>query len=259
VFETDRWASWREPVNSELHLLRTREGSRVGSRRLTSSPASDAHPVIGPDAPYLAWSRTRGGRYEVVAAAIHAGHGGTILGSTEVLVSAGARWAAPLAWSRDARSLVVARGSPLAPFEAILLDPATGEWNRLSGEAGLGADLSRDGGWLAVATAGSAGPGRALPAATGFLLAPWLAERSRHRPRFGSGGVLAGPTEGAPTRLVTLDLGDADGWGELTGIALEPDGTGFVIGQRRAEAGRVRERLVDVRLECMSSGSGEAS
>jgi len=40
------------------------------------------------------------------------------------------------------------------------------------------------------------------------------------------------------------------GWGEPTGIALEPDGRGFLLGQVRRGAVGDEERIVEARLAC---------
>ena len=49
-----------------------------------------------------------------------------------------------------------------------------------------------------------------------------------------------------------IDVGDAAAWGEPTGVALEADGRGLILGQRRSAGGRVEERLLQLTLRCTS-------
>jgi hypothetical protein len=184
----------------------------------------------------------------VVSASLRTGHGGVLLGAPGILWGGGARRAIPLEWSPDARSLAVADGQPLAPLRAVLLDPATGE-ARVAGEAvapGSAASFDADGGWTFLATTRPRGVGALLPGALGFLLAR-LADPADAEPRFSGSGVLSGEPAGA---LLPVELGELAGWGEPTGVAAEPDGKGFVLGQRRRGGGGIEERLVAVRLAC---------
>jgi hypothetical protein len=47
-----------------------------------------------------------------------------------------------------------------------------------------------------------------------------------------------------------VPLGEAASFGHPTGIALEPDGRAFVLGQRRASAEGAEERLLRIALRC---------
>ncbi len=258
AFETDRHATWRHPANAEIHVVAgAAELPGRRSRRLTIEPGIDSRPVFGPEAAMLVWSHAGRGRHAVVGGSIRSGHGGIILGGTSVLFSAGAAWAAPLAWSPDARSLVVAHGNPLAPLELVLLDPATGARRGLGADAGYGADFNADGGWLARTGDVEAGSAAWLPARLGFLLGPWATWRSRRAPLLGPGGVRAGPVEVGAQASPALQ--EIEGWGEITGIALAPDATTLVLGQRRREAGGVRERLVRVDLDCATESTEDAA
>lgn len=63
-----------------------------------------------------------------------------------------------------------------------------------------------------------------------------------------------------PARASALALPEALArWGEPTGIAWEPDGSGFVLGQRRAGATGADERLVEVTLSCGGSALARAT
>jgi hypothetical protein len=248
VFETDRNADWRHPDDTDIHVIRDRAGPRPPvSRRLTFSSEADSHPLVAERSGILVWSRRSGGRYEVVAASILNGHGGTLLGTVGVLASGGAAWIAPLAWSPDARSLVIARGNPFAPLRAVTLDPATGAQVPLGDDA-VAASFDADGGWMALATAHPGHAAGALPAFLGFLLGPFAEARSGREPIRAGTAVWSGASPG-PGTSVSLDP-ELESWGEPTGIALDPGGTGFVIGQRRRVSGQVEERLVEVRLAC---------
>jgi hypothetical protein len=255
VFDTDRWASWVTPFNTELHIVGAgAEGGR-GSRRLTVSPGADDHAVFGPGSSILAWSQGGGGRYAVVSGVIRSGHGGLSLGALRVLYDGGSSWTAPLVWSPDARSLVVVRGNPLRPLSARVVDPATGAeiaiGENVSGFAS--ASFTADGGWLAVPTTERATAAGLLSDRLGFLLAPLAVASSHASVLFRGTGVRAGEPkeEGA-----ALELGDAAMWGEPTGVALAPDGRSFVLGQRRSAERGVDERLVRVTLDCLPPDHG---
>ena len=62
-------------------------------------------------------------------------------------------------------------------------------------------------------------------------------------------GVLTGETGQA---VAPIELGDTVQWGAPTGVALEPDGRGFVLGQRRETGGVSEERLIGITLACES-------
>ncbi|HME72656.1 MAG TPA: hypothetical protein VKM54_22735 [Myxococcota bacterium] len=248
IFDTDRWESWAAPFNTELHLIGAgSEEAGRGSRRLTVSAGPDDHAVFGPGSTVLAWSQGGGGHYAVVSGAIRSGHGGMILGGIRVLYDGGSSWTAPLAWSPDARSLVVVRGNPLRPLGARVVDPATGAEVSVGDDvSGLAsASFSADGGWLAVPTTERATVAGLVSDRLGFLLAPLA--RGSASGRFRGTGVRAGEPkrEGTP-----LELGDAGTWGEPTGVALAPNGRSFVLGQRRTADRGMEERLVRVTLDC---------
>lgn len=250
VFDTDRFASALAPANTELQLVSARgERPDAPSRRLTFHSGRDDHALFGPGSTRVVWSRQESGRHQVVSAGIQTGHGGVLLGAPGVLVEGGARWQAPLAWSADARSLVVARGQPLGVLDGLQIDLATGATLDLgTGVAGAAAAaFSADGGWLALALTRRGSALGLLPARLGFLLGPLTAALPDRAARFRGTQVHAGEPRVA---LAAFELGEDAGWGEPTGIALEPDATGFVLGQRRATPSGVEERLLEVVLDC---------
>lgn len=254
VFETDRWATLRDPANTELQLASgAGEAPEIGSRRLTVSPGPDERALFGPGGGLLVWSHGRDGRYDVVAAPLRSGHGGVLLGKPRTLFPGGAAWTAPLAWSPDARMLLVVRGNPLRPLEALALDLVSGEpaWigRELPGSASV--SFSGDGGWIALPTATRARVAGLLPVWLAFAVAPLERLALGDAPRFEGGGVRVGEPwgEGAD-----LDLGPDAAWGEPTGVALEPDGRAFVLAQRRAGPSGIEERMVRVVLDCASPG-----
>jgi hypothetical protein len=155
---------------------------------------------------------------------------------------------APAAWSPDARSLVLLRGNPWGRLDALALDPATGASARLaSGLASGAAEFDADGGFLALAGAPRVELAGRLPAAAGFLLAPFASALARTHP-LGQGSELRLGEPGGELRR--LELGPLAEWGAPTGVALAPDGTRLVLGQRRAGAEAPEERLVEVALDC---------
>jgi hypothetical protein len=250
VFESDRHASPFEPVNWELYLVGTRGEAPKGSRRLTYDPGPDLFGSLDPGGRLLVWSSPSSGRYAVASAALRSGHGGLLLGSPSLLVDGGAAWVAPLAWSPDARTLAVLRGDPLGLQHAIALDPATGREAPLSppGAAVAAASFSGDGALLAVATTRPAAATAAVPASLGFLTARLAALGSGEETRFrGTGVRLGAPWSG---ELSELALDEIASWGHPTGIALEPDGRAFVLGQRRTGEAGAEERLLRVELAC---------
>jgi hypothetical protein len=248
VFDSDRHASWRSPHDTELYLARGHgDPARRVSRRLTFHPGPDDHALFHRSG-VVVWSRGAGGRHHVVSASLRTGHGGLLLGAPGALFGGGARWAIPLEWSPDGRTLAVGHGQPWAPLRTVLLDPATDARRELAVAAppGPAVAFSADGGWTFAAATRPAGVRAWLPGWLGFLLAR-LADPAEAAPRFSGTSVLAGESAGP---LAPIELGELAGWGEPTGLASEPDGTGFVLGQRRPAGGRVEERLVAVRLAC---------
>lgn len=248
VFDSDRHADWLHPGDTEVYLAATHRA--MASRRLTFHAGSDERALLGPDSRFVAWSRRDRGRYQVAVAALRSGHGGILLGEVGVLARGGAEWIAPLAWSPDARSLVVARGNPFAPVAGLLFDPATGSEVRLGGGLAPAASFVADGGWLAFTTAQGGHWGGVLPAALGFALGPRATALAADQPLLSGTGVRSGAAA-EPGTAAALALPPAlAGWGEPTGIAIEPDGTGFVLGQRRTHGSGSEERLVEVTLSC---------
>lgn len=249
VFETDRHRAAFEPVNVELHAFSARAAEPKGSRRLTFDPAPDAFGSLDPGGRALVWSSGRGGRYAVARAALLTGHGGLLLGEPGALVAGGATWVAPLAWSPDARALVVLRGDPFGVQHAFALDPATGRETALSRPEArvVAASFSSDGATLAVATTRPAAASAALPEWLGFLTGRLEALGAAEPARFRGSGVRMGPSDGA---LSEVPLGDVARYGYPTGVALEPDARALVLGQRRAAPGRAEERLVRIELRC---------
>jgi hypothetical protein len=252
VFDTDRYASWRHPANSELHLLTvSRRSKRARSRRLTRAPGRDDHGVFGPDSRLLVWSRGSGGRFAVVMAPIVTGHGGILLGPQADLFANGTAWSAPVAWSSDARALVVARGNPFEPLSAVLVDPATGAEidGRVAVTGAAAVSFSADGSRFALASARRNHVAGLLPDRLGFALAPLAralhADETLHRDTT----LFAGETGGAGTEIALREPGE---WGTPTGVAIEPDGTGLVLGQRRRTDAGVEERMIAIALDCAS-------
>jgi hypothetical protein len=243
LFDSDRFASWRAPNDSEVMLVsgRGEERPRHPSRRLTYRAGPDDHAFYDPSGSGLVWSSGASGHFEVLRASVQSGHGGFVLSTPLVLARARVAWIAPLGWAPDARTLVVARGQPFAPLVAERIDPATGERAALArGLVPGSVSFSADGSVMAFATTAPSGVTRLLPAAFGNLLAripngvPPGAESTR---------VWLGEVGGEPA---AVDLGPVAGWGAPTGIALSPDVRAFVLGQRGARG----ERIVRAELEC---------
>jgi hypothetical protein len=249
LFDSDRDRSPRAPSDTNVRLLSARgePGSRP-SRQLTFDPGRDDHPLFAPDGSSLLWSRQAGGRFEVVAAGFSRGHGGLLLSAPRVVAAGGAAWLAPLAWSPDARALVLGRGRPRPPLSAEQLDPATGALRPLALVAG--AAFSADGGRVALARApGAEAPG--LRARLGFLLGPLAVARGLVATRtFAPAGATALETGDTGGEATPIELGEHAAWGAPTGVGLGPDGDWLVLGQRRAAAGGVDERLLKVTLDC---------
>lgn len=255
AFDTDRHASWRRPGNTELHVVNTSGALRgVQSRRVTYHPGPDEHPTFTPVSNTLAWSRGESGRYRAVSGGLVSGHGSLQVGGVGTLRQGGAEWLAPLAWSPDARTLAFARGNPLGPARVDAFDPATDAGvalgDELVGPGGL--SFNADGGWYVLASTRRASPAGLLPDALGFAMAPALGARlADDAGLFRGTRILWGPTGGAARRV---DLGQTGKWGWPTGVALEADGQGFFLGQRRADpadgGAAAQERIVQVKLDC---------
>jgi hypothetical protein len=246
VFDSDRHKSARAPANTELRLLdvRGQPGDRP-SRQLSFSPGRDDHPLFAPDGRSLLWSRGADGRFAVVAAGFQTGHGGLLLSTPRTIALGGAGWIAPLAWSPDARALVIGRGRPRRPLHAEQLDPATGELSELGLLAG--AAFSADAGRIALARAPGA-PAPGVRGRLGFLLGPLAVMRGEPPAALAGGsGLETGDTGG---ELAPLELGELGAWGAPTGVALGPDGRWLVLGQRRAADGGQEERLLKLTLDC---------
>jgi hypothetical protein len=243
LFDTDRFASWRSPAETEVMLTSGRGagGPRHPSRRLTHSPGPDDHALYDPSGAGLVWTHGGEGRFEVRRASILSGHGGLLLSLPITLFRGRSMWVAPLAWAPDARTLVAGFGQPLAPLAGVRLDPASGERRRIAGGLVAGSvSFSADGRRMALAATGERGAARILPG----LLGNAIARLPVHAGVAAEGTRVAlGPPEG---ELAEVELGDAVSWGAPTGIALLPDASGFVLGQR----GAAGERIVRVDLDC---------
>ena len=250
LFDSDRFASWRRPNDTEVMVVsgRGEERPRHPARRLTHRPGPDDHAFYDPSGAGLVWSSGESGHFEALRASVQSGHGGFVLSTPLVLARARVAWIVPLAWAPDARTLVVARGQPFAPLVGERIDPATGE--RQAFARGLvpgSVAVSADGSVLALASTAAAGATRLVPAALGNVLArvpngtPPGAEGTR---------VSIGEVGAEPARV---DLGPVAGWGAPTGIALLPDARAFVLGQRGARG----ERIVRVELDCADAGAAK--
>ncbi len=251
VFQSDRHASWRHPDDTDLYLAAAQRADNPDrGRRLSFTIGPDESPVFGPGPMMVTWSRRLAGRYDVVAASIRSGHGGLLLGTPGVLASGGAEWIAPIAWSPDARNLLVARGNPFAPLALEALDPDTFTHQSLASDGALAGSFNGDGGWLGFATTRPLQWAGVLPRAFGFALAPLAVARGAHEPLYRDTGIRSGASA-QPADAATIALAaDVASWGEPTGLAIEPDGSGFVLGQRRRSDDGVQERLVAISLAC---------
>jgi len=250
VFETDRHASWRDPSNTELHFVqRPGEAPRGPSRRITRAPGPDAHALIDPTAARVVWSRRPraafGVGYEVVWASLQTAHGALQLGGVSTLARAGSRWLAPLAWSPDARSLVLLEGNPFAPARAFSVDFAGGEPEELARDAGRGgAAFSADGGVLALAGVRRGRVAGLLPAPVAALFAPLAGRLEGRAPLYREAHPRIA-ADGGPLRELPASPDLA--WGSATGLSLSPDGTTLYLGQQRDGDG---ERLLEIRRDC---------
>ena len=243
LFDTDRYASWQRPADTEVMLASGRgdEGPRHPARRLTYSPGPDDHALYDPGGAGLLWSRGGSGRFEVQRASILGGHGGLILSEPITLFRGRASWVVPLAWSPDGRTLVAGFGHPFAPLTGVQLDPATGDVRRI--EAGLlegSVSFSADGRVMARATTRAERAGRLVPSTLGNVIARWP---GRSAPRAAGTEVLLGDPTGV---LAALELDELASWGAPTGLSLLEGARGFVLGQR----GAAGERIVRVALAC---------
>jgi hypothetical protein len=243
LFDSDRFASWRHPSDTEVMVVsgRGEEGPRHPSRRLTNRAGPDDHAFYDPSGTGLVWSSGESGRFEALRAPVRSGHGGLLLGEPLPLARARLSWLVPLAWAPDARTLVVARGQPLAPLVAERIDPATGEGRALERALVAGSvSFSADGSVWALASTEPAGARRLVPAALGNVLARFV-----NGARVGAEGtrVAIGEVAGEPAGV---ELGPVASWGVPTGLALAPDARSFVLGQR----GPRGERILRIGLAC---------
>lgn len=243
LFDSDRFASWQRPADTEV-MLGTRRGlggPRHPARRLTFSPGPDDHAFYDPSGGGLLWSHGGAGRFEVQRAAILGGHGGLLLSDPITLFRGRAAWTVPLGWSPDGRTLVAGFGQPLAPLTGVQLDPGSAERRRLEGGVLAGSvSFSADGRVMAVASSTAEGALRLAPSALGNVLARW---HQRPEPRARGTRIELGDPSGP---LQQLELGELASWGAPTGIALLRDASGFVLAQR----GPLGERMVRAALEC---------
>jgi hypothetical protein len=255
VFASNRHATWRHPDDTDLYLASAHGPGTDPGQRLSFTAEPDESPVFGPGPMMVTWSRRSEGRYDVVAASIRSGHGGLLLGTPGVLANGGAQWIAPVAWSPDGRTLLVARGNPYAALAAEIVDPTSFARELLGTDAAPAGSFDGDGGWIAFATTRPLYWAGVLPRALGFALGPIANAQRAHDPLYRDSGARSGATAQA-TRAVAVDLSsELAAWGEPTGFAIEPDGSGFVIGQRRRDADGVRERLVVVQLACTQTAA----
>jgi hypothetical protein len=248
LFDTDRFASWRSPADTDVMLAsgRGEDGPRHPARRITYSPGPDDHALYDPSGAGLLWTHGGEGRFEVRRASILSGHGGLLLSEPLALFRGRSAWTVPLAWAPDGRTLVAGFGQPLAPLVGVRLDPASGARERVEGGLVAGSvSFSADGRIMAVAATEGAGAARLLPGALGNGIARLSARGSASAE---GTRVAIGEAGGA---LGEVELGEAAGWGAPTGLSLLPDARGFVLGQR----GAAGERIVRVELDCTRPGT----
>ncbi len=251
LFQSDRDASWRHPDDTDLYLAAAQRAENPDrGRRLSFTVGPDESPVFGPGPMMVTWSRRLAGRYDVVAASIRSGHGGLLLGTPGVVANGGAEWIAPVAWSPDARSLLVARGNPFAPLALEAVDPNTLSRRLLATDAALAGSFDGDGGWFGFATTRPLQWAGVLPRALGFALAPIAIDWRKREPLYRDTGVRSAATEQPASAAAIAIAADLSSWGEPTGLAIEPDGSGYVLGQRRRDDDGVHERLVAIQLAC---------
>lgn len=256
LFVTTRRAGPLAVRRRDLHSVRA-TGARPpgGSRRLTFDDAAHDLPVAPPVAATVVFTRRARGRSDVVAAPLRTGHGGVLLGAAVPLLGGGPAFAAAGGWSPDARTLVWLRGNPLAPLEAVAVDPATGAERSLG--AGVawnaGASFAADGGLVALATASRASPLGLAPGWLGAALAPLALRRDEAGVLFRGSGLRLVGADGVPA---DFDLGEAGRFGAPTGISLAPDLGSVVLGQRREVDGRPEERILRIPLRCQELSPG---
>jgi hypothetical protein len=89
-----------------------------------------------------------------------------------------------------------------------------------------------------------------LPRALGFAVAPLAVDRRAGEPLGRDTGVRSAASESSVEAAAIAIDADVTSWGEPTGLAIEPDGSGFVLGQRRQANDGVNERLVAIQLDC---------
>lgn len=254
VFETDRHARWWDPTNTEVQLIQVQEnGPLRASRRLTYARGPDDHALLTPGLRSLVWSRRDAG-HRVVTAAIRQGHGGVVLGPEATLARGGAVWIAPIAWSPDARSLVVVSGNPFRPLVARRLDLAAGTVTDLGDDvAPGGAAFNGDGGFAALAGARRRRLAGLLPSMFGGVLAPFATDLGLGRALLRDTDVRVGASLGASQgdqAPLTLALGEVARWGEPTGLAMTADGRTIFLAQRRADETETAERILEISLDC---------
>ncbi len=219
VFDTDRFVSWRRPIDRELMVLATDDGPARASRRLTWDAARDTDALYDPSGLGVAWSRrTIVGR--AVRAPIRLGHGSLSLGRSDVLARGGFAPVKPIAWSPDARSFALAGGLAFAGWGEIAdfaseASQALGSESRFAGSVSFSAD------------------------GTQFA----RAERSPEIRR-----VWLSTRDAPPAQIA---LGELASWGTPTGIALAPDADAFALAQVRGN----EERIVWAQLACERAGS----
>lgn len=257
LFESDRHATWRHPDEAELYLagVGTHGAKPDPGRRLGFTPGPDTHPIFGPGPQMVTWSQRENGRYRVVSATIRSGHGGILLGTIGVLVDGGAQWVAPVAWGADGRTLVVVRGNPFAVLEGTAHDLVERATRPLGDEIAPAAALDGDGAWLAFATARNRHAAGALPDWLGFALAPWARVSELRTPLRDTTAIHTGVSE-IPAEAAMLLLPDeVTRWGEPTGLAMQGDASALVLAQRRAGAGGLEERLLQIELACAQTAA----
>lgn len=250
LFDSDRYASWRTPGDTEVMVINGRgdSGPDRAARRVTFHSGPDENAFYDPTGRGIVWLRGERGRASVRRAAIQTGHGGIQLTNEQPLMRAGAGWVVPLSWSPDARGLVAARGHGLGPRRAELLDPASGARRSLGASlaAGSAADFSADGALLVLAETSTIRAAALLPESMGFALARLPSVAAGARAQLSTGTVLRfGPSGG---ELAPLALDDAlASWGAPTGVSMAPEGDWLVLAQRRVDAA---ERLIRIDLDC---------
>ena len=257
LFDTDRYATWRHPGDTEVMAIdaRARKGPRRPSTRLTHDRGSDEHAFHDPGGRGFVWLHAERGRASVRRAVLGSGHGGIVLSNEQDLLRAGAGWVIPLAWAPDARALVAARGHGLGPRTGELLDVATGERRSLGTglAAGSAISFSADGSVMAVAETSTIRAVALLPASFGFLLERLPSVAAGARAEWNAGtAIRVGDPRGTLTPLVLAEA--LANWGAPTGVSLSADATSLVLGQRDAEG---RERLLEIALDCSGTASSE--